>query len=145
MAANTAPIYSIKGDVSTNDGTTMQTVITTATGDYTGVSANHALVYTADATSGGYLRYLKFVSTGTNIATVARIYLNNGSTNGTATNNKLFGQISLPATTATNTAATVELTYPMDIALNPGFRIYVGLGTTVASGWSVTAVGGQYE
>jgi hypothetical protein len=145
MAANTAPIYSIKGDVSTNDGTTMQTVITTATGDYTGVSANHALIFTADSTSGGYLRKLRFVAVGTNVATVARIYLNNGSTNGTAANNKLFGQLSLPAITASNSAATTELDYPMEIALNAGFRIYVGLGTTVASGWSVTAVGGQYE
>lgn len=145
MAANTQPIYSIKGDVSTNDGTTMQSVVTTATGDYTGASANHVLVYTADATSGGYIRKLRFVAAGTNVATVARIYLNNGSVNTTAANNKLFGQISLPATTASNTAATVEVEYPIEAALNPGFRIYVGVATTVASGWSVTAVAGQYE
>lgn len=145
MAANTAPIYSLKGDVSANDSTTMPTNITTATGDYTGVSANHALVHTADATSGSYVRKLKFVAAGTNVATVARIYLNNGSTNGTATNNTLYGQISLPATTASNTAATAEHEYPIELALPAGFRIYVGLGTTVASGWSVTAVAGQYE
>jgi hypothetical protein len=145
MVANTQPIYSIKGDVSTNDGTTLQSVITTQTGDYTGVSANHALVFTADATSGGYVRKLRFVAVGTNVATVARIYLNNGSTNATAANNKLYGQLSLPATTASNTAATVELDYPLEMALPAGFRIYVGLGTTVASGWSVTCVAGQYE
>ncbi len=145
MAANTAPIYSIKGDVSTNDGTTMQSVMLTATGDYTGASANHILVHTADATSGSYVRKLRFVAVGTNVATVARIYLNNGSVNTTAANNKLYGQMSLPATTASNTAATVELDYPLELALPAGFRIYVGVGTTVASGWSVTAVSGQYE
>lgn len=145
MAANTAPIYSIKGDVSTNDGTTMQSVMTTATGDYTGASANHILVYTADSTSGGYVRKLKFVAAGTNVATVARIYLNNGSANTTPANNKLYGQLTLPATTASNTAATIEPEYTMELALPAGFRIYVGVATTVASGWSVTAVAGQYE
>jgi hypothetical protein len=145
MAANTAPIYSIKGDVSANDGTTMPTNITTATGDYTGVSANHALVHTADSTSGSYVRRLKFVAAGTNVASVARIYINNGSTNATATNNSLFGQVSLPAITATNTAATSEVEYTLDVALPAGFRVYVGLGTTVASGWSVTCIAGQYE
>lgn len=145
MAANTSPIYSIKGDVSANDSTTMPLNLTTATGDYTGVSANHVLVYTADATSGGYVRKLRFVAAGTNVATVARIYINNGSTNTTSTNNSLIGQISLPATTASNTAATVEPEYPLEMALPPGFRIYVGIATTVAAGWSVTAVAGQYE
>lgn len=144
MAANTQPIYTSQGDVSTNDGTGLQSVITTATGDYTGASANHALVHTAGV-DGSYVRKIKFVATGTNVATVARIYVNNGSANTTASNNKLVGQVSLPATTASNTAATVEVEYPLEIAINPSFRIYVGVATTVASGWSVTAVTGQYS
>lgn len=142
--ANTAPIYSALGDVSNNDGTTFGAAITTATGDYTGASANHVLVHTADATNGSYVRRLRFQAIGTNVATVARIYLNNGSANTTAANNIIYGQQSLPATTASNTAATVEIDYPMELALPPGFRIYVGVGTTVASGWVVTAVAGQY-
>jgi len=144
MAANTAPIYTLLGDVSSNGTTGMAATITTATGDYTGASANHQLVFTADATNGGYVRKLKFTAIGTNTASVARIYLNNGSANTTASNNSAFGQISLPATTAINTAATVEIEYPMEIALNPGFRIYVGVGTTVAAGWVCVAVGGKY-
>lgn len=144
MAANTAPIYTLTGDVSSNGSTGMATDLTTATGDYTGVSGNHVLVFTADATNGGYVRRLRFQAKGTNTASVARIYLNNGSTAGTATNNTFYGQISLPATTAINTAATVEIDYPMEFALNPGFRIYVGLGTTVAAGWVCTAIGGKY-
>ncbi len=144
MAANTAPIYSLLGDVSNNDGTTFGAAITTATGDYTGASANHILVHTGDATNGSYVRRLRFQAIGTNVATVARIYLNNGSANTTAANNVFYGQQSLPATTAINTAATVEVDYPMELALPPGFRIYVGVGTTVAAGWVVTAVAGQY-
>lgn len=144
MAANTAPIFSLLGDVSNNDGTTFGAAITTATGDYTGASANHILVHTGDATNGSYVRRLRFQAIGTNVATVARIYLNNGSANTSAANNVIYGQQSLPATTASNTAATVEIDYPMEFALPPGFKIYVGVATTVAAGWIVTAVAGQY-
>ena len=144
MPGNTEPIYSRVGDVSSNGTTGMATDITTATGDYTGVSANHVLVFTADSTNGGYVQRLRFQAKGTNTASVARIYINNGSSNGTASNNTFYGQVSLPATTASNTAATVEIDYPMNFAINPSFRIYVGVGTTVAAGWVCTAVGGKY-
>lgn len=144
MAVNTDPIYSRQGDVSSNGTTGMATGMVTATGDYTGASANHVLVFTSDATNGGYVARLRFQATGTNTASVARIYINNGSTNTTASNNTFYGQISLPGTTAINTAATTEIDYPMNFAINPGFRIYVGLGTTVAASWVCTAIGGKY-
>ena len=144
MPGNSEPIYTRVGDVSANGTTGMATDLTTATGDYTGVSANHQLVFTADATNGGFVSRLRFQAKGTNTASVARIYFNNGSTNTTASNNSFFGQVSLPGTTASNTAATVEIDYPMNVALPPGFRIYVGLGTTVAAGWVCTAIGGKY-
>jgi hypothetical protein len=144
MTANFNPIYTLTGDVSSNGTTGMASDITTATGDYTGASANHVLVFTADATNGGYVRRLRFKAKGTNVASVARIYLNNGSANTSAANNSFFAELSLPATTATNSGATVDMDYPMELALNPGFRIYVGVATTVAAGWVCTAVGGKY-
>jgi len=145
MAANTAPIYSITGDNSVNDSTTMPSTFTTAAADYTGATATHnKLVYTADATNGGFIQRLRFKAIGTNTASVARIFINNGSANTTATNNSFYGEISLPATTAIATAATVEIDYPMNFALKAGFTIYVGLGTTVAAGWVCTPIGGQY-
>ena len=143
MVANTSPIYTLTPDVSNNNGTTVGGTILTATGDYTGVSANHVLLHTA-GTNGSYVRRLRFKAIGTNIATVLRIYLNNGSTAGTATNNLFHGEISMPATTATNTAATTDIDYPMEIALPSGWRIYVGTATTVASGWIGSAIAGQY-
>lgn len=143
MPANTAPIFTIVPNVSKDSATGMATDLTTATGDYTGVSANHQLVHTAGA-NGSYVRRLRFKAKGTNVATVARVYLNNGSANTTATNNTFYGEISLPATTATNTAATVDIDYSMELGLDPNFRIYVGLGTTVAAGWVCTAVSGEY-
>lgn len=144
MPGNPSPIFSRVGDVSNNATSGMATTILTATADYTGVSTNHKKVFTADVTNGGFIQKLRFKALGTNIATVARIYLNNGDVNTLAVNNSFYGEVSLPATTAIATAATIDIDYPMNLALNPNFAIWVGLGTTVAAGWVVTAVGGKY-
>lgn len=144
MPGNIDPIYSRVGEVSNAQSTAWGAAITTATGDYTGASANHVLVHTADATNGSYVQRLRFTAIGTNVATVARIYINNGSANTTAANNVIYGQVSLPATTASNSAATTEVDYPINFALPPGFRIYVGVATTVASGWVCVAIAGDY-
>ena len=147
MASNTAPIYARQGEVASNGTTGMAPTLTTAAADYTGISANNQLVFTSDATEGSIIRGLFFAPTGTNTASVARIYLNNGSVNTTATNNSFIGAYGLPATTATNIAAEPSFFYPFPnggIALPPNFRVYVGLGTTVAAGWVVTPVAGNY-
>lgn len=143
MPANTLPIFTASPDVSTDSATGMGTLTTAASNDYTGISANHKLVFTAGA-NGGYIQRLRFKAGGTNIATVARVFINNGSTQTTATNNVFYGEISLPATTASATASTVDLDYDMGFAIPADFRIYVGLGTAVAAGWVVTPIGGEY-
>lgn len=145
MAGNTDPIYSKIGDVSSDGTTGMAPTFTTAAADYDGTTATHnKLVFSADATNGSYIQRLRFKAKGTNTASVARIFLNNGSTNATATNNSFYGELTLPATTAIATAATVEIDYPMNFALPAGFKIYVGLGTTVAAGWVCTPIAGKY-
>ncbi len=145
MAANTSPIYTLLGDVSSNAGTGMAPTFTTAAADYTGATATHnKVVFTADATNGGFIQRLRFKAIGTNTASVARIFINNGSANTSAANNSFYGEITLPATTAIATAATSEIDYHMNFALNPGFTIYVGIGTTVAAGWVCVAIGGKY-
>lgn len=245
MPANTLPIYSKLGDI---DGSS---VLTTAAADYTGQGANNVIVFASDTTNGSYVQRLRFKAIGTNTASVARIYLNNGFSNkapvitavsGTPTgtpsgsggslatgsyfakiyavdqygsvtaastetasvsvtgptgsiawawtavtgavsyiitvglatgaqqvqftsntnsysqttpgvtslesdiinNNYFYGEISLPATTAIATAATIEIDYPMNLALPPSYNIVVGLGTTVAAGWVVTTIAGKY-
>lgn len=143
MAGNVDPIYSRIGDTSTNGSTGMPTHVITATGDYSGVGANHVLLHTAGS-NGSFVRGIRCTAEGTNVATVLRVYLNNGSTNGTATNNALIGQQTLPATTATNTAATVEIYYPLNLPIGAGFRIYAGVATTVAAGWMCVVDAGQY-
>jgi len=144
MAANTAPIFSLSGDVSSNSTTAMAPTLTTAAADYTGISVNNKLVFTAGA-NGGFVQRLRFKAIGTNsAASVARIYLNNGSTNTTATNNSFYGELALPTTTAIATTSTIDLDYTMNFALPAGFTIYVGLGTTATAGWVVTAIAGEY-
>lgn len=143
MAGNVDPIYSRVGNVSANGSTTLPVQVLTATGDYTGASANHVLIHTAGA-NGSFVRGIRATAQGTNTASVLRVYVNNGSTNTTAANNALIGQISLPGTTAINTAATVEIYYPLNLPIDPSFRIYVGVGTTVAAGWMCVADAGQY-
>jgi len=75
MAANTAPIFSIAGDI----GQSM--LLTTAAADYTGVSVNNKQVFHADVTNGGFLQKIRFKARGANVATVARIYINRGTEN----------------------------------------------------------------
>jgi hypothetical protein len=249
MAGNNDPIYSRRGSLSS--GVTLKT----AAADYVGQSIFNKEVFGADATNGSYLQRLRFKAIGTNVTTVARIYLNDGgepetwgaapgaptgtpsTTGGTmiagttyyasimavdaggrmtplgtisaantttgvtgsiawtwtavsgaasyriyvgsvptantdgltnyftsatnsftqvsmhydgirddwqVTNSKFYGEITLPATTASATAATPDIDYPMNIALPPGWEVYVGLGTTVAAGWTVMAIAGDY-
>ncbi len=134
MAANTDPIYSLAGDVSTNGTTGMSQMVLNAANDYTGIDADVTLCFTADATNGGYVQRIRFKAGGTNIPSMARIYINNGSDHTVATNNAFYGEVTLPATTAIATAAT----------LNPGFKIYFGLGTAVAAGWCAVVIGGKF-
>lgn len=144
MPANIEPIYTRRGQVANNGTTGMNQLITAAATDYTGIDADTSLVFTADSTNGSFVQRLRFKAGGTNVATVARIYINNGSAATTATNNTFYGEVSLPATTASTSAATIDVDYPMNIALPAGFRVYVGLATAVAAGWVVTPVAGDY-
>lgn len=143
---NIQPIWVAKGDVTNNGTTGMNQAITLAANDYTGINANNTLVFTAGA-DGARIERLKFTAAGSNVATVARIYINNGSANTTATNNTLIGEITLPLTTASATAALISPEFVMPngaFAIGGGFRIYVGLATGVASGWVVTPIAGQF-
>jgi hypothetical protein len=145
--ANVQPIWVAKGDVSTNNGTTMNQAITAAAADYTGAGANNVLCLTAGA-DGARLERIKFTAAGTNVATVMRVFLNNGSANTTAANNTFLGEVTLLATTASAVAALTSPEWVPPgggaIVIPGGFRIYIGLGTAVAAGWVATPILGQY-
>lgn len=59
-------------------------------------------------------------------------------------NQMFYGELSLPATAASNTAAQPDIDYTINLALPPGHRILVGLAGNVASGWVCTGIGGAY-
>jgi hypothetical protein len=140
MAANTLPIFTVLPNLSADGGTGMGSTLLTAANDFTGAGANNVLVFTA-GTNGSYVRRLHFKAIGTNVQTVARVFLNNG----TAANNRFYDDVPLPATTVSANGVTGPgIDFALEFAVVAGWRIYVGLGTTVAAGWVVTPVAGDY-
>lgn len=103
-----------------------------------------ATIFTADATNGGYVGLIKLKPLGTNVASVARFFVNNGSTNATAANNVLVGEVTLPATTASAVGALIELGYLLAVALPAGYKVNMTIGTAVAAGWIASVEGGSY-
>lgn len=138
MAGNITPIFSKVGDIQWINGIATANTTTDLT------SGTSYLAFTADATNGGYVQKVRFRALGTNVATVARIWLNNGSTVATAANNTLVDEISLAATTASQTSALSIYEIPLNIALPPGYKIYITIGTTVAAGYDAIVFGGKY-
>ena len=138
MAAATSPIYCRTPDVQW----AITVLAANTTKDLT--AGTSYLVWTADATEGGRLDKLRIRSLGTNVVTVMRVWINNGATTGTAANNTLYTEITLPATTVSEVAAQNEYEAPMSLPLNAAYRVYVTLGTAVAAGFDITGVGGKY-
>ena len=101
-------------------------------------------VSTAKLVTGSYIQKLIIRPRGTNVASVMRVFINNGLTNVTAANNVLFTEVGLAASTVSEVAALAGYEVPINIAMPPGFKINVTLGTAVAGGFSVTVVGGDY-
>lgn len=96
-------------------------------------------------TDGSYVFYITFVPLGTNTASVARIWQNNGASAGTATNNSLVAEVSLPATTASEVAALDSITVTFNKLVRPTINYFVTIGTAVAAGWKCHLSGGSYS
>lgn len=136
MTANFAPIYP---RIAKASWVTMTAANTAKDG-----TGTVGTVFTADATNGSRLDRIKCRPLGTNVASVARFFINNGATNATAGNNSFFTDVSLPAITNSEVAAQTDLEVQLNVALPPGYKINVALGTAVAAGWAFTGVGGDY-
>lgn len=143
MAANTVPIYSKVGKIG-GLGVTLTTAVTAKTG------VGASLLFTAGA-DGSRIERIRARALGTNVATVLRIFINNGSDPSTAANNILYAEKTLAATTLSEVAelalnelptTTDPTAFPM--ILPPGYRIYAAIGTTVAAGYVISVVGGDY-
>jgi hypothetical protein len=137
MPANTSPIFPLTPNVGWAKGALTANTTTDLTG------GTSYLVFTAGA-NGAWLDEIIFRPLGTNVLTVGRVWDNNGSTTGTAANNCQIDEITLPATTVTQTAAQPPMRLPIKRALPAGHRIYITLGTGVAAGFDISAHGGDY-
>lgn len=100
-------------------------------------------MFTAGA-NGSYVQRLIARPAGTNIASVLRVFINNGSTNATIANNILIAEMTLPATTASAVAALQPVEMTLNFALPNAYKLNVTLGTTVAAGHLVSCIGGDY-
>jgi hypothetical protein len=138
MPANTSPIFSKAPDVQWVVGVTAANT----TKDLT--SGTIYLVFTADATNGGRVEYLIIQPLGTNVQTVMRVWINNGGVTTTAANNTHIRDITLLATSVSESAQIGSTEVPLSLPLPAGYKIYVTIGTAVAAGFNVTAVGGKY-
>lgn len=88
-----------------------------------------------------YVSKLVFRAAGTNVATVARVFINNGQDSTKAANNVLFAEITLDATTVSETAAQVDEELELALYLPKGYQILVAIGTAGTDGWAISAVG----
>jgi len=115
------------------------------------MSANTALdgtgyvspCFTAGA-NGSYLQRLICRPVGTNIASVLRVFLNNGSANSTQANNVLITEATLPASTANAAGALAPVELPLNFAIPAAYVINVTLGTAIAAGVRVSVIAGDY-
>jgi len=145
MAANTAPIYSIVG---ATDSTAANN-----TGTVSGPTANTAQdgsgtlikLFTA-GTNGSYIQKIRFRPVGSPAATVARVFISSSSST-SATVSWLYDEITLPAVTLSQTAASSVFELPLNFALDPSYLLYVTFGTSTGSagtGYSIVAIAGDY-
>lgn len=138
MATNKNPMFTGTPDIQWG-ATALATANTAKDGTGTVLTA-----FTADATNGGYVHKLIARAAGTNIATVLRVFLNNGSTNATPANNILIAELTLSATTLSEVASLAPYEIPLNFALPAGYKINCTVGTTVAAGYYISVIGGKY-
>ena len=93
MAGNSDPIFSRVGEFQSG-GT-----FTLAANDYTGQGVNNNVIFTADTTNGSFVQRLRCKALGTNVASVLRLFINNGQS-------RLAPVISAVSGTPTGTPST---------------------------------------
>jgi hypothetical protein len=140
MAQNTSPVFPLVPEITwVNTGAVTANTTTNLTAGTIFDSG-----FTADAINGSRVDFVRVRALGTNVATVMRVWINNGSTTTTATNNTLFFERTLAATTVSQIAELPDVILPINVSLPAGYKIYYTFGTAVAAGYSIQVVGGDY-
>jgi hypothetical protein len=147
MAQNTNPIFPLIPANSWVSGAAANAATPGVTANTTKDLSSGTIygpIETAGAVEGSRLDFIKVRALGTNVATVIRIWINNGSVTTTAANNTLYLERTLSATTVSETAEQPDIILPLNISLAAGYRVYATFGTAVAAGFHLTAIGGDY-
>jgi hypothetical protein len=149
MAANTDPIYTRTPDIQLH-GAVIGSTQNTAT-DGTG-SAMY-LVFTADATEGGFVHKVIFKPISTIAATCIRVWFCSatgaftpGTTN-TAANTTMLAEVSAAAFTASNTLAAPVYEVGLNFPMPASTKILVSFGTSTGAGttgFNPLVIGGKY-
>jgi hypothetical protein len=137
MAANTIPIFPLTPKVGFGSAA-LQTANTAKDGTGTVTT-----IMTAGS-NGSRVDYVRVRATGTNTATVLRVFINNGSDPTVAANNVLFTEATIAATTLSEVAALAETTLQLDLSLPAGYKLTCAIGTTVAALLVVSSVHADY-
>lgn len=137
MPANTNPVFVLTPKISWG------TVSTANTGkDGTGTVVT---VFTAGA-NGGRVEKIRFLHLGTNVQTVARVFVNNNGANSTPANNSLIAECSIVSNTLSEVQEQVaaEIIFDGGLILPANYKLNITIGTTVAAGIQITAFGGDF-
>lgn len=148
MVANTNPIFGRTPDVQLHGPALGATAVTALDG-----TGNLQMIFEADANEGSFVDNIVIKPVSTCAATCLNIFIceatgafTPGVTN-TASNTNLLTQITLPATSASNSTAMGEWLAVIRRALQPGFKILVGFGTSTGAagtGYVFTTFGSKY-
>ena len=114
----------------------------------TGVNANTALdgsgtittLFTAGS-NGSYIEDVYLTHLGTNVATVVRFFVD---ITGLGTSYKLLHEETMAANTLSQTADSVSNYWGANIVLPAGATVGITIGTAIAAGIMVSAVGGDF-
>ena len=111
----------------------------------TGLATPATGTIVADPINGCRITKVVFQPIGACSASAGRIFLNNGQTSASATNNTYLKDVTLPALAAVSEVGSMPPTeVTLDMVVPPFHKLNVTLGTTVATAYAVYAVAGGY-
>ena len=145
MPANTSPIYSIAGDVNSVAALNAGLVVGPTANTAQDGSGTLYKAFTAGA-NGSYVQKIRFRPVGSPAATVCRVFISSSTTT-SATATWLYDEITLPAVTLSQTAASSVYELPLNFALNATYTLWVTFGTSTGSagtGYSIVTIAGDY-
>lgn len=154
MPANIDPVYSRIGAVGNSSILTPTTAFPTLFGATANTTMDMSsttgtqVIFTGDPTNGSFLRSILIKQGGpsaaVSTAAVARFFWNNGGTPGTAGNQFLYREFTLPAITPSNTVVAPEFEIPCNVLIPPGHRIYGAISVVqTTTGYFFIGLGGH--